>query len=293
MSDRKVLIAKADSAEHITDRIKRGADGIEIQLLDRKGVKKLTIEDVKENIDKFSAVTSVHSALSDSIGEVDIAFASEESNGYLYEAFEIAEFIGKHFGRHVGVVIHNTFTLNEYMNLDILSFTINMIRTVLDRYPDTDLFIENGAPAKTHESFAEGMAAFFEKLAGIFKFGYDKRVFFLLDTCHAMISSDFWAYANEDRNLFDTEYRKYFELFGPYCKEIHLSDKKGAGIIKGHHGIPFEKYDFGSEARFDTTMHYIEKYMTNATICLEVPEKDYDHAENFSKMKEMVDNWKR
>lgn len=289
MSDRKVLIAKADSAEHITDRIKRGADGIEIQLLDRKGVKKLTIEDVKENIDKFSAVTSVHSALSDSIGEVDIAYGCAENNKYLCDAFDIAELIGEDFGKCIGVVVHNTLTFKEYKKFDLFDRTVEMISHILTIYPKTELLIENGTPAKAHESFAEGMTEFFRELSQCVR----DRCFLLLDTCHAMISSDFWAYANEDRSLFDTEYRKFFELFGPYCKEIHLSDKKGAGIIKGHHGIPFERYDFGSEARFDTTMHYIEKYMPDATICLEVPEKDYSSAENFSKMKEMIDNWKR
>lgn len=103
-----------------------------------------------------------------------------------------------------------------------------------------------------------------------------------------MIESDFIAYINEDKSFFDTAYRNFFEVFGPYCKEIHMSDRKGHGVLIPHHGIAFDRYEFDSAARFDWTLSYIDRYMPNAELCIEVSEKDYIKAENFSKMMELI-----
>lgn len=287
-----VIAGKGADAGEIQDRLKKGADCIEVQLLDSSASR----ENISGMLEYAPYIRAVHTILSKSEGEVTVhGIGKEWSKEALEEACRFGEEIysAASTGEHIGIVLHCAFGKEDTKRYcDTTDHIVRGLRPVLEQYPHCDLWIENGAEPYTCHQSPENLAEEIKDIMTGLNRTHPGRTGAVLDTCHALMVSEMHRrmYPKGGASVTDW-YIRYIRAFAPIVKEVHFSDgRTGTDMIGKDHGIHFDRNDLQSMARFNAAMTAMLclKYFDRAIICIEIREQDYYNAENFASMRRMI-----
>lgn len=269
-------IAKADSVVAIEDKLSKGADWIEVQLLNKN-----CDEDF---IKYYEKVYSIHSKLDkdDFNRTVNLEDSDDFSLSNLREAFELANKIGERANRRIGVIIHNGIGLDKMEKLGVMNYAFSKIERLLREFECTELFIENPSIACTAGIYTSDLES--SELIEVVKelkrrSTCNDRIYSLLDTVHAMASSRLLELIYGYNS--DKLYEKYFQDYAEFTKEIHFANIINKGLSNHEHGVAFREGNPDDDKYFEMTLRLIKKYLINANVCLEIREEDYTNAVNF------------
>lgn len=289
------IIAKAASNKAVLDKLKRGANGIEWQLISNGNT---TVDEI------ILPVVNVHTILTNNLDIcLDKALNSYlgiediKSYEYLIEALELANALGQSQNRMINVITH--FYYSEFVQK--MEIWKEWLEHLLEKYNYCNILVENSSTFfKTGE--VRNMTApdiipnIILKLQSIVDFSYKNRLGSVLDICHMLNSirvsnilfnSDTLYYntVNEKEQIL-----KYFKSYSSTCLTVHFNNANGLGLSGKNHGCIFDYSEYGL---FDYLMKNYMKYMKNAKLVLEVYEEDVDNAYNFEKIVYMVRNWEK
>lgn len=278
------LIAKATDSS-IQDRLKRGADGIEIQMI--KTDFKLT--------DYSLPIENVHTRLFDNTDVcIDQALncylgCQPETDYNIYkfltDAMEMAEEAAIKQDMTVNVVCHLYYPKSLHPDHVWVSF----LRELFDKYPDVNILVENSSIADGSKRFRNMSSPstvpdWLNYIKGILPKKYKDRIQGVFDICHAFMciremnliykAAGIQEFITDEQD----ELEKYFKSFSEVCRTVHFNYIKGLGIGRGCHGVPASGEDL--EHLYELFM----EYTPDAKIVLEVYEEDVSKAVNFETM---------
>ncbi len=282
------IVAKTEmrKAEFI-DRLKRGADSLEIQLLPKPN------DNMKLLLPYTDKVHVVHTMLDHGIGrEVEFEDMDDWAVAQLDEGFKIAQAFSQR-KRMVGVVMHLQTGYTYLKQHQMFQPAFLKLETMLEKYPNTYALIENGMIVGKNNGFNVGFNGreFAECVRKIREMSrYPDRIFSLLDTTHtksnAIIESQIFRKA-----LWEDIYESWFKDASDTLREIHFANCINLGIGEGEHAVDF-KDDIASREFFKLSMKMAENYCSNGILCIEVYEKNYMYAKNFSHIRSMIQKYK-
>lgn len=287
------IIAKAASNKAVLDKIQKGADGIEWQLISNGNT---TIDEI------ISPIVNVHTILTQDL-DICLDRALNSYLGiedikcyeYLKEALELADDLGKRQNRMINVITH--FYFGEFVQK--MEIWKEWLEHLLEKYNYCNILIENSSTFfKTGE--VRNMTApdiipnIVLKLKSIISDKYKERLGSVLDICHMLNSirvsnilfkNDFLYYNYVDEK---EQIMKYFKSYSSTCLTVHFNNSNGLGLYGKNHGCIFEYSEY---SLFDYIMKNYIKYIPKAKLVLEVYEKDVDEAYNFAKLTDMIRDW--
>lgn len=204
----------------------------------------------------------------------------------LEDAAVVAQVCSSNYNHQVAVVIHNSLSYNSFMICNSLrEEIIRLLRKVLTRYPNVDLWIENVTPICDEERiyFRDGVLDDAVYIAGYLSQIFGNRVHTVFDTCHA-ITTDRIIKGNLGKDVLDDLFAKYSDS----CREVHFSNVINLGYNEGEHGCGFTDKDY---ELFDYLMRNITSKFRRAYLCYEIYEDDYTNNVNVKETKRMVHEW--
>lgn len=276
----KVNAKTIPTKEETIVKINEGFRNLEMQLISRK----VTEEEYKntENMicnDKID-ISVVHTPLitynKDISEEIELSMDRLLIPEY-FEMFEdtckYAQFIADIEQKRIKVVIHNDFAKNIWKETNLIEEKIGQkIKSVLDRYPEVDLVVENGS-AISEKNFntifnMEDVTYAVKELNKI----VGNKVKTLIDTCHIMMNWEAWKRVTdgEDVSSWENVFKQASD--GIEIGLIHLNNMRDNGIVD--HGLAFDSENEEDMEKLKQIMENYEKY-TDCEITIEVREEDY------------------
>lgn len=271
-----IIYAKAalDRAQ-LTDRINRGTSGIELQLLPQNYERGKFIgeKDVIRDFASFFEVVHLP------INSCDIADLPDSLNtvGKTVEAL--------YTDKKMVLVFH---LMDSAYRTDFVRKNIeDSISKLFLAFPKLEIAIENTLPFDHSDSVFRN-AFHFENCEFVKNMGwiFGERIGTVLDVCHAKISQQYMEHISKlypSTNPEEYELEKFFYKNAKVCKVIHLSGIEGNGLGEGH-GKPLKSVE---EAEEFASLY--RKYSLKATVTLEVYERDYRKALNYSQSKDFLE----
>lgn len=274
-----MILKKCASIEDLNAETER-YDAVEIQLLP-------AYDSVKPSDFRLKFVYSVHSLLDSSEGyDVDIADMRDYNLGNIYKAFKFADAIGEQQGNKVGVVLHSALGYSELIKYGLLQQSALRLGLALTSFKNTFVLIENGITAST-DGF--DMSKVVDGLLQELGNNYADRVFSVLDTTHALISSKMLTLDGSDTREAFEDYFKGYSSSG-YCREIHFANCIGWGKTPDTHGVDFRNVERDKQY-FGRLCQLVHQYLPNANICVEVRENNYIQPKAYSHIYNMLRSW--
>lgn len=300
------LYAKsALSKTNIQDKINRGADGIEIQLLDE--LFSMTADELFERSKDFiidAPIKVVHAPLIEN-GDINVEYA--ESYEVLKRTCRLAQLIAEEKGEDIVTVIHVATTVDRLKRLGIYDRVKNTLMTFIEDNPNIIIGIEN----VTSVSFDGNKISFDDSY--IINNGHittanvllvnelnNDRIMCVIDFCHAMMTKKFFAamnfYLDHDLNV-NNIVQDIFDSAREKTILYHLAKAEGSGYSDDEvvrHSCPFSIHN-----SYETALlkEFLENYnraisynnRKNIPVTIEVYENDYTNSHNFSMTKEAIE----
>lgn len=274
---RPVIYAKtALDRSQLTDRISRGASGIELQLLP-DNYKNGDFNADREAIRDFSPfIQAIHLPI-DSCDITDVP-DNLSSIGKTINSFYI--------DKKLVVIFH---LMNSAYRLDYVRRSVeDSMKTLFTAFPKLEIAIENTTPYDNGDKLFRN-AFHFETVEFVenMKWMFGDKVGTVLDTCHAMISLKYMQHMNGlYPSVEPAEYtmEKFFEANRNTCKIIHLSSIDGNGLGMGH-GVSL--HDAREAGKF---LDLYNRYGYTAGVTIEVYEDDFAYGKNFSTTSSLIDD---
>lgn len=279
--------AKAANTNQIIDRIKRHADGIEIQMLSKS----------QEIDSSLCDIISVHAPLfrgQDTcfdlalLGCLGIVADCTDSRN-LIAAFSLAEKIACEQNHNVAVIAH----VNQVIFYRSVQEYADYVSALLYRYPHTTLLLEHNT-AISNSFGTRGVWSctdlpnFVLEIKSKLRSDLHDRFGTVLDVCHALGNIRLRNLLESNEFIINPEYertelRKWFAAFSTTCMLIHLNwgEKTTSGV--GHGTVP-------PIYVYRDIKQMINTYLPEALLVLEVQEQDVDKAVNFSRFLEVIHN---
>jgi len=280
MKTLKINAKAAPVMEQMLSKINCGFKNIEIQLL-HELVSEDEYNDTKTAIEQYGIdISVVHTPLI-SIPEKNVS--QEVSldcilNDKYYDMFcdtcKYSQYIAELLRHRIKIVIHNDNSKEDWERTNLIEEKIGpRIKSVLDKYKDIDLVIENGTIYNIDRFNSlfnmEDVSFAVKELNSII----GNRVKTLLDTCHMMINWEAWKRVTYN-DL--TDWNDAFQKSTIYEKLglIHLNNMKDNGIQRENHGTAFDKNIKSDLEKLKQIMKAYERY-ADCEITIEVREDDY------------------
>lgn len=280
MKTLKINAKAAPVMEQMLSKINCGFKNIEIQLL-HELVSEDEYNDTKTAIEQYGIdISVVHTPLI-SIPEKNVS--QEVSldcilNDKYYDMFcdtcKYSQYIAELLRHRIKIVIHNDNSKEDWERTNLIEEKIGpRIKSVLDKYKDIDLVIENGTIYNIDRFNSlfnmEDVSFAVKELNSII----GNRAKTLLDTCHMMINWEAWKRVTYN-DL--TDWNEAFLKSTIYEKLglIHLNNMKDNGIQGENHGTAFDKNIKSDLEKLKQIMKAYERY-ADCEITLEVREEDY------------------
>lgn len=284
-----ILGKSALNKEQILDRLSKGCTSIEVHLSNEWTV-----------LDSSLELTDICKEFNNLIGMVDIravhvphlemsleVLVSSKYEPLFVNACKVAQACANRWGHKVLVVVH-TETCFDFMKRanNFLSSVRDRTLSILDKYPDVELGIENVIPL---EFYGDDYHLRSGVLDDSFKFAEsfnDERIGTVLDICHLKIT-DIYLRRFDKSGLFSSySYEKMIELH-KNAKLVHLSTFEGAGYYD-EHALPITEW----EEMLEFCRQY-KKYSFSCPITIEVNENNYLDAQNYLSTRNLFNEcWK-
>ena len=284
------IVAKSDlSAPRLLNKKQLGADKIEIQLLESFLTEDFDPNKSIELVMKTGVeVCAVHVPIISKINIEIECLKDKKTCEMFYMSCELAERFANCTGKPVLVIMHIGWTMNEFhRNPEILEKTDYILSSVLERSKNIEIGIENIIPIIKRTGFnPESRNGYLFDNVDYAKYFCSKyktnRVGTVLDTCHALTTIRFFNLLKEHgmRGV-DFTLDDYFKNNSELIKLIHLANVKGLGYEPFTHGITFTD-NYSDMQLLRTIIDLYFKHSYSCPVTIEVIEKDYDNALNFS-----------
>lgn len=286
------IIGKCAVVKDQLDRTKEQFDEIEIQLLwDFASTN--SPEDLFKIIKESGLkVSVVHTPLPFGGQGSEPAIENLLNNEFTYtifEVFRLAEMLADYYNEEMPVVIHNEMNFKKMVFLEDAYDTIkSKIRSILLKYPNTCMCIENMPPIIYKQFAKEELDSYIQPINGCSldniliarKLQEDlpevaDRIKVTIDTCHILMGVE----VARRLQILDRYPKpsKFFEEAGDLCRVIHLNNSIDLGIEGDTHSTPFTDKD---KRTLQSILVDIKKFTPNAIITLE--EREIDYAEHIN-----------
>lgn len=280
--------------EQLNHRNELLTDGIELQLLKDFVDNPLSNSEYIEQLgDNISKIFAIHIPLDKDKEYSDLQTLNNPSQRNILErACSLAQQISVINNRETLVVLHNSYSLEELNEDDTLFESISsFFYYLLITYPSIKIGIENVIPLLHRRLlFRNGCLPSYTSVVKELRANlHTDRIGSVLDTCHALTTF------RTLELIYEHEYypipismEDFFKLNEGVCFLVHLADVKGLGLQNNTHGISFSD---------DTTSDLMElmdlytKYIPGTPITIEVIENDYTDCINYSKTRNLVENY--
>ena len=290
--------------EQIQAKLNIGCDGIEVQLLGElyKDKSKHIYKKVEEvwdlsEFDKYP-IKCVHSPLTEE-GDVLLEMICDLEDRLLFEElFKFAQHFGEVQNEVIPLIIHSESFYDALCDLGTSWITIrNTVKSMLDRYPNVKLLIENVTPIRGIDKdqplhLCNNWAFDNVEMVDILRREISTdRIGTVLDTCHAMMSEKYLTCLYQEvGNIAMPDYtiQNYMLKNQPYCGIIHLANFRNSGYSHGNHGTPFDSESYNLLC--EILLAY-EKLGYTCPLTLEVFECDYLTSDNYELEKFYVDKY--
>ena len=269
--------------------VEKGMSKFEIHTDDRFLCDPDPIKFASEFLDIFPDIVTVHTPLDITMSVMtrpSCTIGQIANDRDMYRAvkntMEFAQACADKYEHRVGIVMHNDHMTDELFVWNDSKKLRKVFKKLLKKYPDVDIYIENTTPMEPRTSinditFHGGTFEDVPMIAHILNTGLcedsQKRFYLCLDTCHLMCAMRVYKtlglpnkYSMED----------IFQIYGVNTKQLHLAYCKNFGVKMNEHGIGFQ----GNISVLRSFLCYIDKYMPEADIVLEMKEDDYHNPIN-------------
>lgn len=274
----------------IIDRIQKGTQNIEIQLLDdfidnpQKEIDEKILDLIKS---KKCDIQVIHMPL---CLNNDYEIEKKETKKVLEKVCQFAQNIAILEEHFVLIVVHIADAVLNLANYNMLNRLKNLVISCLDTYDKVELAFEN----TTNIELKDGNINFENPVIirdnhFIFsniefaKFVNHERCGVVLDTCHLLMTKNLFENLEKflDCKLNSQKiFKEAFKEAAPYIKLIHLNYAKKHGYEELH-SLPFLKKDKKSIKYLNYLMKLYKKYNYNCMITLEINEENFVDAKNF------------
>lgn len=275
-----MILKKCASIEDLNAETEQ-YDAVEIQLLPAPH------DYVKPSDFNGKKVYSVHSMLDSTEGyDVDIADMRDYNLGNIYQAFKFADAIGVQQGNKVGVILHSKLGYSELLKYGLIQQSAFRLGLALTSFRNTFALIENGVTASTDGlDMSRVVGGLLQELGD----NYTDRIFSVLDTTHALMSSKMVTLDGSDTRETFEDYFKGYSSSG-YCREIHFANCIDWGRTLETHGVDFRDTKRDNQY-FGRLCQLVHQYLPNANICIEVREDNYIQPKAYSHIYNMLRRW--
>lgn len=292
MIETPILCKSALSKDQLTSRRLLDIDGIELQLLGDFVDDPLSTKDYISILgEDVGNIKVIHVPLRSGEEIVCIQYLAEYKYQEIFERVcSLAEEVSVINKSNVLVVIHNDLNLEDYVNEDTKYLKIlNYLKTLLKKYPNIRIGIENVIPYKPPlSSFSNGCLPIYTEFIRDLRLKLNTdRIGSVLDTCHAMTTIKVMNFLNEhiSRDI-SIDIEDFYKSNEDICFLVHLCNVEDLGFNKMEHGTGFTEDDI---RLLSTLMNFHRRYIKDAIITLEVAENDYTNCLVYSKSKKILD----
>ena len=264
--------------EQLHSRVIHGNGQVEIQLLQQDIINRKSPIEVY-NMIKTSGCTlySIRAPINNK-NEFLLSDILDDSKYEILEyCFTLAQYYGINENKIIPVIIHSARDLKELICMNCLETLRLKIYSLLNKYPNTKLYIENLIPLiPTNEGFigassiTSGVPELVSSLQGEY---YVDRIKSVLDITHAQITINTLKLCNLSYDLED-----YFKWNRDVIGQIHLAQGKNYGFGENEHG---DLLDLPRDHKLLIKICSLYKsYNYNVPIVIEVSELDLLDAPN-------------
>lgn len=296
------IIAKAASEHAVLDKLNRGANGIEWQLISTANVNvgtlHLPIYNVHSRLQNGDDVC-LDKAYNDFLGIKSSDYISDSHNSYVYliEALELGNWLGEMQDIQINVIVH-------YYYGELVQNKKNFadwLKELFYEYPRCNILVENSCALNRNFRLRnmylpEAVPLFVETLRTELGERYAYRLGSVLDICHMLSSYRVMELVFKYDGLsdkiisLDDYILDYFKLYSKTCGTVHFNNATNLGINPLNHGTIFNENDM---KLFHNLMHLYVKYLPNARLVLEVREDNVDVAYNFEYLCHLIREWEK
>lgn len=295
-----MILAKSSlEFEQLQNKMKHGADGVEVQLLGEMATedKIKPIERCFDNLDSLLdfPIYSIHTPLFKRPDGINVnpnvdTFAISKYIDLFNNSCRLAQMVADKQKHNVKVVAHVSLDMSRAIeNYKTLTSIEHMVFSALKTFPNIELCIENIPPItginKDGIAFI-GSGYNFDNIILVKMLRENlktDRIYTCLDTCHAEMTYRFMKDL-KNHHCDKIEYEQFsvkncFKENKDYIGLIHLSKTVDHGVGKGYHGMPFTQKEDKALIK-----KYLDYYFENDYTCpivLEVDENDYTKGDMF------------
>jgi sugar phosphate isomerase/epimerase len=274
------IFGKSKLNNDIYDKIKKGADAIELHLDDDF----LNSKDYwdEEIIDKVD-IRVVHAPLTKTNNTDIEEIASRE---IMVRTCSFAQRIATVQKHPVIVVCHLATSHKLLKKLGVYEGVVFFMRDLINMFPNIEIAIENVIRFKSdRDDYIGFQNVSFEDAVVLVSDIAHERVGTCLDTCHAMVDIGLinyvTGYLRKTGEINNAEMvgglDAFFESYKETVKLVHLSNAQSHGLYNDH-GMPFTKND---DSKLSKILSLYKKYHYGCPITIEVQELDYSNARYF------------
>lgn len=278
-----LITAKATPDDKIKEKINKGFNFVEIQLISENVSDANFFNTISYDID----VISVHTPLSDNIDiEVNHIF-NEKYYNMFYNTCVISQKYANYYNHDIIVILHNGLQKSNWEDNKVLIDKLtDMFKKIIKEFPNLKFAIENTTPYSGEGTEIEDAVYIAKSLnynLQTDKFGV------VIDICHLIMTKrhkEMWL--KKYPKLLNTKsFEDSFNESDGLLFILHLNNCIDMGYEKDH-GTPFEISNENDLILLEDVLKQYIKYGNEAIICLEVREEDYSNCINIVKTYESL-----
>lgn len=270
--------------KQIESKIEYGITDFELQLFKEDAVD-VVIDILKDFPDV--RINTVHTAL-DNWDAVNLdSLGNPMSWLLLQRACYIAQYLAERQNNKVGVVLHNTYTAEQFRkHPETLDIVVERVKYISRKFEQVYLMIENITPYNA-ESLMLYNNCTPEQMFDVLSLFDDKgvKLYVTLDLCHSTMTKDTYEKmllgTSLQKQWVELEstltYKGWFSLLSDYIVNLHIAKAIGDGHGHGKHGAPLNSFD---KASISQLYEMCKMYSPNAIWTVEVFEDDYTNPVN-------------
>jgi sugar phosphate isomerase/epimerase len=277
------IYAKNKLDKDIYDKMRKGADAIEIHLDDN-----YLNESTDHEFCKTVPIRVVHAPL---LKNKDATIETIEGMEALKFTCKLASKIAKLQNHSVIVVCHLETNPQVLQELGIYDALVKNVKWLVENYQNLELVIENVPQLRCVDNKIHFRHVDFMAPITLVKDINNPRVGTCLDICHALADIRFMKYVTNymkdvefDMNEIENGLSTYFKANKDTIKLIHLATIKEHGCVHDH-GLPFDKED---EGLLKGILELYDMFGYSCPITIEVQESNYSNAVGFDKTNKML-----
>lgn len=290
----KIIAKSSCDIEQLNDRVKKGFNDIEIQLMGDFFNSKSQSQ-YRQILSKRWDIQNIHMPFIANKVDLPLEYIGNPDYSRVFlNVCHLAQSCAEYYGHRVNIVIHTKIPLNVMRNLpDALEKVKEFLAIGSNYAKDVNFSIENGALITISDNDIRINASSFDNNVQwahhLNEMVLPNTFFTTLDTCHALMT-----HKDTEVLMCDNRFVKLEKNLGWFFKQnqktvnnIHLCNMRGIGLGK-EHGDTFYESNLEDLMMLDTICELYRLNGLNCNITLEVNEADYTNIKKAPALKELI-----